>query len=226
MERVIRSSAPGRICLFGEHQDYLGLPVVAAAIDLRVAVRAMPNAAPVLRVRLVDIGQELLLDPGTEATYSHDRDYLPAAMNILRRQGLRWESGWEVEVTGNIPLNSGASSSSALQVAWCAFLLAAANDPRATDPLAVASLAHQSEVTEFGSPGGMMDHYSSAVGGALWLDCGNLPAMERFSTFPGEFVLVDSGIPKDTNGVLGTIRARADSLPPGWREDDFKVGRR
>ncbi|MEC7694207.1 MAG: galactokinase family protein, partial [Bacteroidota bacterium] len=24
------SFAPGRVCLFGEHQDYLGLPVIAA----------------------------------------------------------------------------------------------------------------------------------------------------------------------------------------------------
>ena len=28
-------STPGRICLFGEHQDYLGLPVIPMAISLR-----------------------------------------------------------------------------------------------------------------------------------------------------------------------------------------------
>ena len=27
-------STPGRICLFGEHQDYLSLPVVSMAISL------------------------------------------------------------------------------------------------------------------------------------------------------------------------------------------------
>ena len=31
-------STPGRICLFGEHQDYLGLPVIAMAISLRVRI--------------------------------------------------------------------------------------------------------------------------------------------------------------------------------------------
>jgi galactokinase len=30
--------APGRICLFGEHQDFLGLPVIAAVIDLHITV--------------------------------------------------------------------------------------------------------------------------------------------------------------------------------------------
>ncbi|MBT4369578.1 MAG: galactokinase family protein, partial [Candidatus Marinimicrobia bacterium] len=32
-------STPGRICLFGEHQDYLGLPVIAMGISLRAKIR-------------------------------------------------------------------------------------------------------------------------------------------------------------------------------------------
>ena len=32
-------SSPGRICLFGEHQDYLGLPVIAMAMNLRLQIR-------------------------------------------------------------------------------------------------------------------------------------------------------------------------------------------
>ena len=32
-------STPGRICLFGEHQDYLGLPVIAMAISLRANLK-------------------------------------------------------------------------------------------------------------------------------------------------------------------------------------------
>ncbi|HAO48430.1 MAG TPA: GHMP kinase, partial [Runella sp.] len=34
----MKISTPGRICLFGEHQDYLGLPVVAAAISRRISI--------------------------------------------------------------------------------------------------------------------------------------------------------------------------------------------
>jgi galactokinase len=33
---IIHTSTPGRIYLFGEHQDYLGLPVIAIAINKRV----------------------------------------------------------------------------------------------------------------------------------------------------------------------------------------------
>jgi len=34
----IRVTAPGRICLFGEHQDFLGLPVIACAIELGICL--------------------------------------------------------------------------------------------------------------------------------------------------------------------------------------------
>ncbi|MDK2971457.1 MAG: galactokinase [Candidatus Sumerlaeota bacterium] len=208
---AIETSAPGRICLFGEHQDYLGLPVIAAGIDLRVSIVARPRAASPFRVAMPDIHKVVEFDPNKENTYSHDRDYLIAAANVLRREGVEWPCGYDVEVTSTIPINSGASSSSALQVAWCAFLLAAAGDVRAADPRTAARYAHLSEVVEFGSPGGMMDHYSTALGGIIWLDCAtHTPA--PLPAWASEYVLVDSGIPKDTNGVLGSVRARAESI--------------
>ena len=37
------SKAPARICLFGDHQDYLGLPVIACAIDKYIIVEGKPN---------------------------------------------------------------------------------------------------------------------------------------------------------------------------------------
>jgi len=208
----LRVSAPGRICLFGEHQDYLGLPVIAAAIDLRIELAATPRADALFFVEMPDIGERLELDPNMENRYRHGRDYLPAAANVLRREGLSWTTGYDVTVTSGIPINAGASSSSALQVAWCALLLAAAGDPRAGDAESIARVAHQSEVTEFDSPGGMMDHFSSAVGGAIWLDSRPPYAVTDLPAWMGEFVLVESGIPKDTNGVLGEKRRRAESL--------------
>ena len=40
----IRVTAPGRIYLFGEHQDFLDLPVIACAIDL--AIETVGHARP------------------------------------------------------------------------------------------------------------------------------------------------------------------------------------
>ena len=35
-KQELRVSSPGRMCLLGEHQDYFGLAIIAAAIDLRI----------------------------------------------------------------------------------------------------------------------------------------------------------------------------------------------
>lgn len=35
----LQVSSPGRICLVGEHQDYFGLAIIAAAINLRITIR-------------------------------------------------------------------------------------------------------------------------------------------------------------------------------------------
>ena len=43
MTEIITSQAPGRICLFGDHQDYLQLPIIACAVDRRLYVKAIPN---------------------------------------------------------------------------------------------------------------------------------------------------------------------------------------
>ncbi len=202
----IRTSAPGRICLFGEHQDYLRLPVIAMAIDLRVEISGTRRPGSAWRLELPDMGQVLEYDPNQEFAYRHGRDYLPAASNVLRRQGVHWPAAFHATVRGRIPINSGASSSSALQIAWTGFLLAAAGDPRARDPEFVAKWAQYAEVPEFGSPGGMMDHYSSALGGVVYLDCLDPIGFERLPEGVGPFVLVDSGTPKATNEVLGRVR--------------------
>ncbi|MCB0293360.1 MAG: galactokinase family protein, partial [Calditrichaeota bacterium] len=47
--------APGRMCLFGEHQDYLGLPVIAAAIDRYIEMRARRNGGDRFRIEMPDI---------------------------------------------------------------------------------------------------------------------------------------------------------------------------
>ena len=41
--RTITAVAPGRICLFGEHQDYLGLPVIAMAVDRDFRITHTPD---------------------------------------------------------------------------------------------------------------------------------------------------------------------------------------
>ena len=51
------SKAPARICLFGDHQDYLGLPVIACAIDKYLTVSGNPNQTNLLNFDLIDLNR-------------------------------------------------------------------------------------------------------------------------------------------------------------------------
>lgn len=208
---MIKTSAPGRICLFGEHQDYLHLPVITAAIDLRIGISGVPGAGQEFRIDLPDInGKERFAVPSPDhrVPYEKERDYFRSGFNVARRYGVQISKGWNCTVHGNIPINSGTSSSSALCVAWIRFLthVSEVQKPEFSDPYFVAKLAHLAEVVEFGEPGGMMDHYATAMGGLLYQEFGEKVDLQSFEHRMGTFVLGDSLQPKDTKGILARVK--------------------
>ena len=60
--KEITSLAPGRTCLFGDHQDYLGLPVIACAINRNIKLTAVPNDKQVFNLIMNDIDQVRVID--------------------------------------------------------------------------------------------------------------------------------------------------------------------
>ena len=52
MSRAIKVSNPSRLCLFGEHQDYLGLEVVAVAINLRFSAEITPREDSIIKIKM------------------------------------------------------------------------------------------------------------------------------------------------------------------------------
>lgn len=204
--RGFKVSVPGRVCLFGEHQDFLGLAVIAMAIDRRIEIEATPRADGVYHIHMPDLPDELVLTPADAITYEAPREYLKSGINVLKREGLAFQQGWDFTIYGDIPVNAGCSSSSAMTVAWIAANLYAHGDPRAGEPLAVARLAHQAEVVEFDEPGGMMDHYTCSLGGLLHIDCGDPIAVTPLDADIPGLVLGNAGGKKDTTGTLAQSR--------------------
>ncbi|GAB4034128.1 mevalonate kinase family protein [Spirosoma jeollabukense] len=200
-------STPGRICLFGEHQDYLGLPVIAAAISRRISIDAQQAEQPGFRLNLPDIGDVVTIPfDGKPLHYPKIRDYFRSGINVLLREGFTFSKGIEGEVRGNIPINSGTSSSSALLVTWLNVLSQLSDEPQQFSRERLAELAYVAEVLEFGEPGGMMDHYSTAVGDVIYLESKPKIALQELHPNLGTFVLGDSQEPKDTIGILGRVK--------------------
>jgi galactokinase len=206
----INVSVPGRICLFGEHQDYLKLPVITAAINLRIAVSGSSFPGRQIFLDLPDINSHdsfKFPENGQEVAYRKERDYFRSVFNVIMREGIHLDHGFHCQVRGNIPINSGTSSSSALNIAWAFFLLLAGN-AKLSDypPEKVAYLAYLAEVVEFGEPGGMMDHFATAIGGTLFIDFAQPVRTEKLMNPKGTFVLGDSRQPKDTKRILKRVK--------------------
>jgi galactokinase len=140
--------------------------------------------------------------------YIRERDYLRSCVNVLRRRGFSFSTGFQCEVRSTIPINAGTSSSSALIVAWADFLARMSDQARALPCRDVATIAHEAEVLEFGEPGGMMDHFSTACGGILAIDFEPSIVVTPMKAKLKTFVLGDSGEPKDTKSVLARVKNR------------------
>lgn len=206
MVKSLKVSAPGRICLFGEHQDFLGLPVIAAAIDLRIHVEGTARPDRRLKITMPDIVQSEEINLSAPIVYERKRDYLRSCVNVLKRTGWDLDCGFDCRIRSTIPINAGVSSSSALIVAFLKFLIEAVQIGDRFTPYDLAKLAHQAEVVEFGEPGGMMDHFASALGSIIHVDCRPPFAARHLPVSIEGFVLGDSLEKKQTLGVLSGSR--------------------
>ncbi len=57
----ITSEASARICFFGDHQDYLNLPVIAGTIDRKIKIKATPNSTATYFLQLLDLEENIKL---------------------------------------------------------------------------------------------------------------------------------------------------------------------
>lgn len=211
MKNLLQESAfstPGRVCLFGEHQDYLDLPVIPCAISLRIKLEGTRRKDGMVHIDLPDIGSHVSFSLEGSLAYILERDYFRSSVNVLRKHGYTFSSGFDCVVHGEIPINSGTSSSSALIVTWINFLATMSDQAEQLPAIVAAQYAHEAEVLEFGEPGGMMDHYSTALGGVLFLKFFPKVHVEALNPPLTTFVLGDSKEPKDTRGILARVKER------------------
>ena len=209
MNPKISLVAPARICLFGDHQDYLGLPVIACAINRHITLTANENSSNQLMLSLPDIQSQRDIDISDSFEILEKEDHFASAIRVVRRYGAIIDKGWDITISGNIPINAGVSSSSAILVAWIHFLLKAFATDRTINPEFISQLAYEAEVIEHNSPGGKMDQYSIGIGNIIFLETGDHFNYEIIGDSLEGMVLGDSGVLKDTLGLLRRSKSNA-----------------
>ncbi|MHA1954480.1 MAG: galactokinase family protein, partial [Candidatus Heimdallarchaeaceae archaeon] len=68
------SSAPARVCLYGEHQDYLGLKVIPAAINLRLNISSTKKGDNKITIQSMDVGTVINIPTRISSLSSNQRN--------------------------------------------------------------------------------------------------------------------------------------------------------
>lgn len=164
--------APGRINLIGEHTDYQEGFVFPAAVEKGIWVAIQKNNLGVCQLHSLDFDQEFKFElEAFSPKKGHWATYVMGMVALLKQAGYS-VSGFDMVISGNIPVGSGLSSSAAFSVAIGTALsgLFEFNLPRKS----IVLYAQKSEHLFAGVKCGIMDPYASAFGvngKALLLDC-------------------------------------------------------
>src|SRR5262245_13713568 len=127
-EPDVVARAPGRVELLGNHTDYNGGLVLAAAIDRETVVAGRAAAAPGHsgRIHSVSFEETLELDY-PESFTSPDRKAWPGSWQryvegVAASYGAFPAISYQAVIDGNVPLGAGLSSSASLEAAFALFL--------------------------------------------------------------------------------------------------------
>jgi galactokinase len=169
-------AAPARVNLIGEHTDYTGGFVMPMAIDFHTlaVVSAREDGRAVFYS--ANYGEEagfeiasLARTPG--ASWS---DYPAGVLWSLRKEGIV-VSGFNMSLTGDVPLGAGLSSSASVEVATAMALLGHAAVEMPLEK--VATLCRRAENEYVGAKSGIMDQFAvtgCVANRAMLLDCRSL----------------------------------------------------
>lgn len=193
-EVVVR--APGRVNLIGEHTDYNEGFVLPAAIDRFVGFAGRRRQDRQVRAHSLDFQQavEFSLDDIQRDPEHAWSNYLRGVAKFLEADGWRL-SGADVVFGGDVPRESGLSSSAAVEVGAAVFWQKLTN--LELDTVYLVKLARRAENEFVGVPCGIMDQFISALGRrdhALFLDCRDL-TYRHVPLRPGvKIVVCNSGV--------------------------------
>lgn len=182
--------APGRVNLIGEHTDYNDGFVLPAAINYSTWIRLVPRDDRRLIIFSKNFSEQVEFDLDDEHAEArgHWSDYPIGVAVTLQRAGYQLR-GAVLNVSGEIPLGSGLSSSAAIEVATALALLA--NSETEIGRIELARLCRQVENEFVGARVGIMDQFVSLCGQAnhaVLLDCRSLE--HRSVPLPDEVRLV------------------------------------
>ena len=171
--KTISAYAPGRAELLGNHTDYNEGYVLALALDRGTTVTGQARTDRIIHLhsRELDKTETLALDKLAAESVAPWSRYLLGVVDQFRRNELPIE-GFDAEISGNVPIGAGLSSSASLENATVLFL--AQLFGAKLDPMQMARFSQKAEHDFVGVRCGLLDQISSLMSKAqhaTFIDC-------------------------------------------------------
>ncbi len=169
--KAVAAHAPGRVELLGNHTDYNEGYVLSAAIDRGVTLEGRRTEDDRITLNSSAMGMAAVAnikDLRPEKTWG---DYPLGVVKCFLDEGFP-VGGFEAEITSDLPVGAGLSSSAAIEVATATLLVKLFE--LEVDPLRIARLCRRAENEFVGMNCGLLDQASSVFGKehhAIFLDC-------------------------------------------------------
>ena len=197
----MRTFAPGRVNLIGDHTDYTGGLVLPMAIGMGTTVTGRRGGDEVViesgqREGAIRLGLPFTVDPAVvKPAWGR---YVAGVVSVLQPV-----VGFTGRIESDLPLGAGLSSSASLELAVALSLGAT------TEPKALAALCQEAEHRASGVPCGIMDQLASAAGQegrALLIDCRSLDVEPIPVPDDAVFIVCHSGESRELAGSAYATR--------------------
>ena len=200
-------SSPGRVCLFGEHQDYLGLPVVPMAINKRLTLHYELQERPrcvQMQSNQMEHSEELLYTHPPQLT-SSSYDYQKAVF-LYFWQELNRILPSSISINSDIPIRSGLSSSAALLTAMV-FLISNVLLERNFNAETIAEIAYLCEHDILNISCGRMDQYTCSLGRIFHMSSQGKPDITPLCNLKeAYFIIGNSGVERKADIPLKNVQ--------------------
>jgi mevalonate kinase len=194
----VRSSAPGKVILFGEHAVVYGQPAIAVPVT-QVKATATVDAAPAgsgLTIVASDLDERIVFAQAAQ------NDPLAAAAQATLSYLSASEPDAILTIKSAIPISSGLGSGAAVSTALTCALAKFLGHP--LEPAEVSKLVYEVEKIHHGTPSGI-DNTVIAYEKPIYFTRGE--PVERLNVGePFTLLIADTGKPSPTKKIVARVR--------------------
>jgi galactokinase len=201
MNKEVSLEIPGRICIVGDKVDLLGKPVIAMAINLMMRFNYKPRLDDTIEFYSHNTNERIHFTLEESPPKNIDLAYWSVLFDRLKS---KIDHGFYLDVSSDIPIGGGLSTSAALSVGFLkimseAFTLNLNNNE-------IAELAYLGENHDLGIQCGRMDQYSIVHGGITFIHTDDNPRVEQLNIKNLPIVVGDSVEERKAASVLNRIK--------------------